>query len=125
MHLVCWGQNRRWVRNEVKPNVYSETYLKICFTARLHPSLSCSGGGEHTCLLGFATLCANQQKHATAPEFQPPVCCLLHAMMLCWFMADSDKRVAKRACYRMELGKEGGDGNFLSRINKLIYIEWL
>ncbi|MGX9080481.1 hypothetical protein ACWTQY_32020, partial [Klebsiella pneumoniae] len=31
-HLVCWAKNRRLVMNVVKPNVYREMYLKICFT---------------------------------------------------------------------------------------------
>lgn len=62
---------------------------------------------------------------ATAPEFQPSVCCFFTCdMALAWLMVDSNKRVAKRLCYRTELGKEEGDGNFLSRINKLINIGW-
>ncbi len=31
--LVCWAKNGRLVLNEVKPNVYREIYLYICFMA--------------------------------------------------------------------------------------------
>jgi len=42
-HLLCWAKNRRLVLNAVKPNVYRETYLKICLTDRPNPSLFRSG----------------------------------------------------------------------------------
>ncbi len=38
-----------------------------------------------------APTCKN---HATAPEFQPPVCCFFTCVLaLAWLMADSDKRL--------------------------------
>jgi len=43
-------------------------------------------------------------------------------MALAWLMGDSNAEITEPLCYRTELGKEGGDGNFLSRINKLINI---
>ena len=59
LYLVCWAKNRRLVLNEVKPNVYRETYLHICFTERSNPCLFRSGCGDYAHLLGFATLCVN------------------------------------------------------------------
>ena len=43
VYLVCWAKTRRLVLNEVKPNVYRETYLSICFTERPNPHLFRSG----------------------------------------------------------------------------------
>ncbi len=37
-------------------------------------------------------------------------------------MGDSNTENTEPVCYRTELGKEEGDGSFLSRINKLINI---
>ncbi|HHQ4486165.1 TPA: hypothetical protein ACSP8J_002618, partial [Aeromonas veronii] len=51
--------------NEVKPNVYRATYLKI-ITVRPNPCLPRSGWRNHARLLGFTTLCANL--HALKPN---------------------------------------------------------
>ncbi|MGL5557138.1 MAG: hypothetical protein ACRDC8_17790, partial [Aeromonas veronii] len=64
---VCWAKNLRLELNEVKPNVYRETYLQICFTDRPNPCLFRSGWRNNAHLLGFATLCANLQK----PRYRP------------------------------------------------------
>jgi hypothetical protein len=37
---------------------------------------------------------------------------------LLWLMADSDKRVAKRLCYRTGLGRKAEEDGFPSKINK-------
>jgi hypothetical protein len=47
------------VLNEVKPNIYRETYLQICITERPNPCLSGSGWRNNASLLGFAALCTN------------------------------------------------------------------
>lgn len=55
--------------NEVKPNVYREIYLQICFTDRPNPCLSGFGWRNNARLLGFAALCTNQH------EVKPNVYC--------------------------------------------------
>lgn len=110
----------RLVLNEVKPNVYRETYLQIFYPSTqsifipLWLRCSCSSVGLRYTL--------RQLTKTRLPPLIPASSLLLFpcGVALVWLMADSDERVSKRPCYRAGPGREGEIGRFSGKINKLI-----
>ena len=111
-HLVCWAKNRRSVLNEVKPNVSCATYLQIFLpNDPIHVYHALVDVMTLVCWasLGFALTC---QKHATAPEFQPPVCCLLPAIWQWFGSCLTPTRGCQAAMLPNGAGQESGSGQF-------------
>lgn len=117
-YLVCWAKNRRLVLNEVKPNVYRECiceFVLLIDPIHVYPALV-----DVIMIVCWASLrCApTGKKHATAPEFQPPACCAFPAVWLwsgTWLLRQEG---ICWPCYRTELVREGGVGDFSGKINK-------
>jgi hypothetical protein len=55
------------VLHEVKPNVYRETYLKICFADLLNPYVSRSGRRDNARLLGVRNALRQPAKTTLPP----------------------------------------------------------
>jgi len=69
------GKNRRLALNEVKPNVYRDNLFLNLVDWSIAPTFYLLWRAQWLlCLLGFAALSANLQKHATAPGLQLPIC---------------------------------------------------